>query len=192
MALDLSFSSGASPTGRLNRRQFVAGAGAVAMAAAATPLAASVASDAIRVDLMTRTLHFGRPVQRREVARALRRHAVPHRWLSPDSLELQDWTIATPGQARGFGWSSVDADGRVTESWAEFVVLDPADRAREFEIVVGDEMLETSDLRLVARVDGYPSVCLRDLAGRLRPRDHVNLLAADGPIARSHRLVAIA
>lgn len=178
----------------MSRRRFVAGIGAAALVGAASPVTASAADtiDSVQIDPSRRTLRFTRPVQRRDVARILRRQAVPHRWVAPDSLELHEWTIATPQHARGFGWSSLDADGRVIETWAEFVVLDASDRAREFEIVVGDDVLETSELRLNARVDGYPPVCLRDLPGRLRPRDHVNLLAKAGPIARSHRLVAVA
>lgn len=175
----------------LSRRQFMAGVGAVALAGAARPMFADPLTSA-EVDLADRTLRFAGPVQRRQVARALRQHAIPHRWAAPDSLELHEWTIATPQHVRGFGWSTLDAEGRVAEAWAEFVVVDPADRSREFEVVVGEELHETSGLRLVARVDGCPSVCLRDLPGRLRPRDHVNLLAKVGPIARTHRLVAVA
>lgn len=175
----------------LSRRQFMAGVGAVALAGTAGPLAAA-APDAVQVDPSNRTLRFSGPVRRRQVARALRQQAVPHRWVAPDSLELHEWIIETPQHARGFGWSTLDAEGRVAESWAEFVVLDAAERSREFELVVGGAVFETSDLRLIARVDGCPPVCLRDLPGRLRPRDHVNLLAKTGPIARTHRLVAVA
>lgn len=176
----------------LSRRGFVAGIGATALATAASPSLASPFVDGVRVDPVARVLNFSRPVKRREVARALRRYDVPHRWVAPDSLELHGWTIGTPEQARGFGWSSLDPEGKVIDSWAEFVVLDGSDREREFEVVVGDEVLKTKDLRLIARVDGYPPVCLRDLHGRLRPRDHVNLLAKQGPVARTHRLVAVA
>ena len=176
----------------LNRRQFVAGMGAAALTATAGPLAASTRGAAVLVDEAARTLRFTRPTEKREVARALRRHAVPHRWVAPASLELHGWTIATPQQAVGFGWSSLDDNGEITEAWAELVVADVVDRPREFEIMIGDDLQETHGGRLVARVDGYPPICLRDLAGRLRPRDHVNLLAMQGPVARPHRLVAVA
>ncbi len=178
----------------LTRRTFVAGVGAVGIAGAARASAftkPTAVPSGIEVDRASRTIRFLRKVERIEMKTALRHFEIPHRWVVADSVELRGWTVLTPQLARGFGWTSLDSQGRVHEAWAELQV-EAFSNDREFEVTVADERLATQDGSVHFRCDRFPRLRLHDATGKRRPADHLNLLAKHGVVARSHRLAAVA
>ena len=175
----------------LTRRTFVAGIGALSVASVAPVLATTATVNGILVNREDRVLSFLQPITRYTFKRALRTLKVPHNWALSDSVVLHGWTIDTPQLARGFGWSSLDQHGSVSESWAELVV-ESFDNDREFDVTVGEFRSTTDGGSLHFRCERFPNVQIHDLTGRSGRRDHLQLLSKEGTPARAHRLVAVA